>query len=105
MKTARVVLGVCIVLLVLASVLTNWSHPSAVDAARAEAVGTGRPAEDLVLLGYRGTGGLFGRREIVEFQVREVQSPNLVRVELYKPAYFLGWQVVEVREEVRDGKP
>jgi hypothetical protein len=103
MKRARVILGVCVLLLVLASVAATLSQPSSVDAARAAAVGAGWRAEGLVLLGYRGTGTLFNQRETVEFLVQGAQPPKTVRVELHKPVYFLGWQVVDVREEAQAG--
>ena len=104
MKRARVIIGVGVLLLVLASVAVTWLQPSAVEVARTRCLSEGWRAEDLVLREYRGTGTLFNQRETVEFQVKRAQPPKTVRVELRKPVYFLGWQVMEVGEEIPAGQ-
>ena len=104
MKRVRVIIGVGVLLLLLASVAVTWLQPSAVEVARARCLSEGWRAEDLVLREYRGTGTLFNQRETVEFQVKGAQPPKTVRVELRKPVYFLGWQVMEVGEEIPAGQ-
>jgi hypothetical protein len=41
---------------------------------------------------------LIGMTETVEFRVTGAKPPKKVVVELRQPAYFLPWEVVEVRE-------
>ena len=105
MKRARVIIGVSVLLLVLASVAVTWLQPSAVQVARVRCLSEGWRPEDLVLREYRGTGTLFNQRETVEFQVKGAQPPKAVRVELRKPVCFLRWQVMEVGEEIPAGPP
>ena len=105
MKRTRVIVGVGVLLLLLASGAVTWLQPSAVEVARARCVSEGWRAEDLVLREYRGTGTLFNQRETVEFQVKGAQPPKAVRVELRKPVCFLRWQVMEVGEEIPAGPP
>jgi hypothetical protein len=104
MERHAVGIRVGVLLLLLASVAAALLRPSAVEVARARCLADGWRAEDLGLRGYRGTGVLFGRREVVEFQVIGAAPPKTVLVELRKPVYFMGWQVVEVREEVQAGQ-
>ena len=56
MKRTRVIIGVGVLLLLLASVAVTWLQPSAVEVARARCLSEGWRAEDLVLREYRGTG-------------------------------------------------
>src|SRR5262245_22629631 len=96
MNRTRIIVGVCIAALLIASVAAAWMQPSAVDVARARCVSDGVRAEDLALLGFEATGTLFNRQQTVEFQVKGTQPPKVVRVELHQPAYFLNWRVVDV---------
>jgi hypothetical protein len=55
----------------------------------------------LALLGYQGSGNLFGRKETVRFQLQGPEPAKRLVVELRQPAYFLPWQVVDFREEAQ----
>jgi hypothetical protein len=103
MKRVRVIAGVAIGLLVVASFVVAFLRPSPVDVARRHCSEKGLPVENLVGLGYRGSGGLlgFGNRETVEFQVKGADRANKVVAELRQPAYFLPWRGGEFREEAQ----
>ena len=103
MKRVRVIAGVAIGLLLVASFVVSFLQPSPVDVARRHCSEKGLPVENLVGLGYRGSGGLlgFGNQETVEFQVKGADRAKKIVVELRQPAYFLPWQVVEFREEAQ----
>jgi hypothetical protein len=70
---------------------------------RQQGLEKGHPVENLLLLGYRGSGGLLGigNQETVEFQVNGPGRAQKIVVELRQAAYFLPWQVVEFREEAQ----
>jgi hypothetical protein len=61
----------------------------------------GRSVENLVLLGYHGSGALWAKRATVEFQVKGTNPAKKLVVELRQPVYFLLWQVMDFREEVQ----
>jgi len=101
MKRVRVIAEIAIGLLLVVSVVVSFLQPSPVDVARSHCSDQGVPVENLALLGFRGSGTLFGKRETVEFQVQGANPAKKMVVELRQPAYFLPWQVVAFREEVQ----
>jgi hypothetical protein len=101
MKRVRITAGIAISLLLVVSLVVSFLQPSPVDAARSHCSEKGLPVENLVLLGYRGSGKLFCQQETVEFQVKGANPEKKIVVELRQPVYFLPWQVVEFREEVQ----
>jgi hypothetical protein len=98
MKRFRIIAGTVVGLLLLASLVAALLQAPALEVARNHCAQRGFKAEHLVVLGYRGTGNLFGREETVEFQIKDANPPRRVVVELRQPAYFLPWQVAEFRE-------
>ena len=101
MKRLRVTAGIVIGLLLVLSFVVSFLQPSAVDVARVQCAERDFQGENLVLMGYRRSGGLFGigSRETVEFQVKGAKPQKKVVVEVRQPVYFLPWQLVEIREE------
>jgi hypothetical protein len=99
MKRVRLIAGITIGLLVAASLVAWYLQPSPVDVARQHCTEQGVAAEKLAMLGYRGSGNLFGKRETVEFEVKGANPPRKLVVELHQAAYFLPWQVVELRQQ------
>jgi hypothetical protein len=95
--------GIAIALLLVASFVVSFLQPSPVDVARRHYSEKGLPVENLVVLGYHGSGGLlgFGNQETIEFQVKGPGRAKKIVAELRQPAYFLPWRVVEFREEVQ----
>ena len=101
MKSIRVIAGIVIGLLLVASFVVSFILPSSVEVAKNYCSKRGVQAENLELLGFRSSSGLFGTRGTVEFQVKGVNPAKKVVVELRQPMYFLPWQVVEFREEAK----
>jgi hypothetical protein len=101
MKRLRMIAGLTIGLLLLASIVAMFLQVPPAEVARSHCAQRGFQAENLVLSGYRGTGNLFGKEETVEFQIKGANPPRKVVVELRQPVYFLPWQVEAVREEAQ----
>jgi hypothetical protein len=101
MKRVQISAVLAIGLVLTTSVALSFLQPSPVDVARSHCSENGVPVENLVLLGYRGSGALWAKRETVEFQVRGTNPAKKVVVELHQPVCFLPWQVVDFREEVQ----
>ena len=99
MQRGRIIAGVAIGLLLLGSLVAAFLHPPALEVARGHCSEHGFQAENLAVLDYRGSGNLFCKRETVEFQVKGASPPKKLVVELHQAAYFLPWQVVELRQE------
>ncbi|MGO8748106.1 MAG: serine/threonine-protein kinase [Thermoguttaceae bacterium] len=99
MKLLRLVAGITIGLLVAASLVAWYRHPSAVDVARQHCIEQGVAAEKLALHGYQASLMPVGAWKTVEFFVKGAKPPKKLVVELRQPVYFLPWQVVEFREE------
>jgi hypothetical protein len=99
MKRNRIIGGLLFAVLLAASFVAAYYQPAPVDTARAACTDRGIGAEKLALLGFRGTGQLFGRRETIEFRVQGANPPKKIVVELHQWAYFLPWQVADFREE------
>jgi hypothetical protein len=99
MKRVQVIAGIALGLLLVASIAVSFLQRSPVDVARSHCSEKGVPVEKLALLGYRGSGTLWAKRETVEFQVKGANPGNKVVVELRQPVYFLPWQVVDFREK------
>jgi hypothetical protein len=95
MKRVQVFAVLAICLLLATSVALSFLQPSHVDVARSHCSEKGVPVENLVLLGYRGSGALWAKRDIVEFQVKGTNPAKKVLVELRQPVRFLPWQVVD----------
>jgi hypothetical protein len=103
MKRVRVISGIAIGLLLVASFVVSYLQLSAVDVARHHCSEKGLPVENLAVLAYRGSVGLLGigNEETVEFHWMGPGRAKKIVVELRQPAYFLAWQVVEFREEAQ----
>jgi hypothetical protein len=99
MNRVRLIAGLTVCILVVASLVAWYLQPSPVDVARRHAAEQGIAAESLVLLGHQGSGNLLGRKEAVQFQLQGAKPAKKLVVELRQPAYFLAWQVVEFRTE------
>jgi hypothetical protein len=93
MKPARVV-AILLAVLLVASLVARYLQPSAVEVARAWCVEQGLREEDVAVTGYRGSGHLFGETETVSVLVRGADPPRRLRINLRRPVYFLGWEVV-----------
>jgi len=100
LRRLRIILVVGLVGLLLASVVTGFLHPSAVDVALTKCAEEGWPKEDLALKAYGGTGGLLERTELVEFLVKKGDRPRVLQVIVRKPIYFWPWQVMGFRDDV-----
>jgi hypothetical protein len=103
MKRARIIAGIAIALLLGASFVVRFLQPSPVEVARGHCAQRGFQPENLVVRGFRGSGGLLGigNRETVEFEVKGANPSKKVVVELRQAVYFLPWQLLEFREEAR----
>ena len=99
MKRVRLIVGITIGLLVVASLVASYLQPSPADVARQHCTAQGVAGEKLAILGYRGWQIPVAAWETVEFQVRGANPPKKLVVELRQPVYFLPWKVVEFREE------
>jgi hypothetical protein len=99
MKWFRIIAGIITGLLVAASLVAWYHQPSAVDVARQHCTEQGVAAENLAVLGYRGSQIPVGAWETVEFHVKGANPPQKLVVELRQPIYFLPWKVVEFRKE------
>src|SRR5262249_43721900 len=102
MKRVRLIVGITVCLLVLASIVAMYLQPSPVDVARQHCAEQGIAAESLVLREFHGTGTLFGKEETVRFQLKGAKPAKDLVVELRQPAYFLPWQVVNLRQETHE---
>jgi hypothetical protein len=99
MKRARLIVGITACLLLAASLVAWYLQPSPVDVARRHCAGQGFADDNVALLGYQGSGGLFHNKETVRFQLRGAAPAKKLVVELWQPVYFLPWQVADFREE------
>jgi hypothetical protein len=99
MKRVRLLAGVTVCLLVVASLVAGYRQPSPVDVARRHCAEQGIAANSLTLLGYHGSGNLVGKKETVRFHLNGARPAKNLMVELRQPVYFLAWQVVDFREE------
>lgn len=75
-------------------------QPTAVVVARNHCLGEGWRVDDFDLVRSQTSGLLFDSQAAIEFQGKGTQSSTSLRVKLYKPIYFLGWQVESVHEQV-----
>ena len=101
MKKLRLIAGIAIVLLLGVSIVVSSQLPSPVEVAQEFCSAKGFPAQNLGLLGYRGSNGLFANRQTVEFQLKGTNPAKRLVVELNQPVYFLPWQTVDFREETQ----
>jgi hypothetical protein len=98
MRNLRTILLVLVLAYLGACVIGYFVVTPPLDVARAECARRGYAANELSLGGYRSQMNLIGMTETVEFRVTGAKPPKKVVVELRQPAYFLPWEVVEVRE-------
>jgi hypothetical protein len=99
MKKSRFIGRVLILVLVGASVVAAFLQRDPLAVAKEACAERGIGPDGLVLLGYDRHGRLLGRRETVRFERKGPGPAKQVVVELLQHAYFLPWQVLEVREE------
>ena len=105
MKRGSLIVAACLAVAVLASGVSAWLQPSADEVARQRCVDEGWKEQDLALKGFRRLSGPAGLNQhaAVIFVTKRGEAPRQVRVELHRPAYFLGWQVVDYQEEALRG--
>ncbi|MSR79900.1 MAG: hypothetical protein EXS11_04155 [Gemmataceae bacterium] len=101
MKKLRLIAGIAIVLLLGVSVVVSFQLPAPIEVAQKVCSEKGFPAQNLALLGYRGSNGLFANWQTVEFQLKGANPAKRLVVELNQPVYFLPWQTVDFREEAQ----
>lgn len=99
MKHLRLIAGIAVGALLLASLVLSFAQPAPLEVARAYCLGKGMRAEDLTLLGYEWSGGVAGNHETVEFQVGGSTPHKKVQIKLRQLLYFLRWQVVDFHGE------
>ncbi|HEX4592515.1 MAG TPA: hypothetical protein VH120_21480 [Gemmataceae bacterium] len=97
MKKNRVLFGTLLGLLIAVSLVAAYLHPDPLAVARAACAERALPIESLAAL--RTSGLLFGSKATVEFYTPAGLPVKRIAVDLSQPAYFLPWQVVEVREQ------
>src|SRR5437868_15215151 len=97
MNRGRVVAVVAVGALLATAVIAAFLYPSAVDVARGQCARQGIPTDGLAVLRYSESGNVFGKTGTVEFQMRAADPPKKVVVNLRQYAFFLPWQVVELR--------
>ena len=101
MKKLRLVAGIVVGVLFLASLVLSHSKQPPLEVARAYCTNKGIRADDLALLGYRGSNGLFGNNETVEFQLKGSTPQKKLVLTLRQSLYFLNWQVVDFHEDTQ----
>ena len=99
MKPNRIIGGLIFGLLLAASLVAAYLQPEPEAVARAACAERGVGGAGLALAGFRRSGWLVAGRETVEFHVQGANPPKKIAVELHQIAYFLPWQVAEVRDD------
>ena len=98
MKRFGALIAVVLSLLLLVVLAISLLTASPVDAAKDKCVEQGWQEQDLIVMGFKSSGGIFSRSGRVQFQTKNQGPPKTIRVELRKPVYSLRWQVVEYDE-------
>ena len=101
MKRLRIAAGIVIGVLFLASLGLSFTQQPPLEVARAYCISKGVRADDLALLGYRGSSGVFGNSETVEFQLKGSTPQKKLVITLRQALYFLSWQVVDFHEDTQ----
>ena len=89
------IVGVLIACLVTLSVFS----PTLVDAAQTKCTDEGWQEQNLTLLGFTSSGGLFGRSGRVEFTATNKNVTKTIKIELRKPMFAIRWQVIRYDEK------
>lgn len=74
--------------------------PTPVDAAKTKCTDEGWQEQDLTLLGFTSSGGLFGRNGGVEFTAKNKNITKTIQIELRKPMFAIDWQVIKYDEKI-----
>jgi hypothetical protein len=101
MRRFQILVGFLVVALLGVSVLAMYCVEPAMDVAKAECARRGYADKDLSLRGFRGSGGLFGMTQTIQFNVAGVNPPKKLVIDLRQSTYFLSWRVESVREEAQ----
>lgn len=81
------------ILLVILLVITSLTAPDPLGAALDECITKGWNSEDLAVMKYASTGGIFGMQGMVEFQVKGSIPKKVIQLKLQKPALSRRWDV------------
>ena len=99
MRRGRAIAMAVVVLLALAVVVPGSLQAPAVEVAKAACAERGWQADGLRLAGFRRTGNIFlGERQTVDVLGGGPEAGRRARVSLHRPAFFLGWRVVDWQE-------
>src|SRR5437870_62041 len=84
-------------LLVVGTVVASFLHSSAEDAALAGYEKRwGRSFAELDPAGGGGNWDPFGGHKFFVFRIKGSQPPQFLHIEVFQPAYFLPWEVMDV---------
>ena len=100
MRRGRAIAVAVLILLLSAGLVSRMLQQPATDIAKAECVKRGWQADGLKVAGFQRTGNVFlGDREVVDVLGAGPETGRRARVSLYRPAFFLGWQVVDWQDQ------
>jgi hypothetical protein len=100
MRRSRAIAAAVLVLLLLAGVVSRLLQAPAVEVAKAACAERGWQADGLKVAGFRQTGDVFfGEWQTVDVLGAGPEAGRRARVGLHRPAYFLGWRVVDWQDQ------
>jgi hypothetical protein len=102
LKVAFSIAGSCVIAIVAVLALdglmaSNRMNP--VPAAQSAAAAKGFAVEPLQLTSYEATGGLFGSRAVVNYNLGEAADAGRLEVQLRRPLLSREWEVVAVAKK------
>ena len=101
MKPIRFIAGAVLVLLLLSLVIASRRQADPLAVARRHCADQGIPEEKLSLQAFHTSGGPIGNTGTFEFLVQGTHPRKKLTVRLHQAVFFLGWRVVDAREEVQ----